>query len=108
MFILHTERLPFHLSKRCVLTHIIPSPGSVLPASAISTSSQHILSYTLRVLMFNPLTRLYSSDVCRKPRYRTRYTVRPYSISSRYGLTNCMLLVLSLRTPTDFTIRSRG
>jgi hypothetical protein len=62
---------------------IILFPGSVLPSSAISTSSPHLLLYTLRVLMFNSLTRLYSLDVFRKPRDRTRYTVRPYSISSR-------------------------
>ena len=42
MFIMHTERLPFYLSKWYVLTHIIPFPGSVLPSSAINTSSHYI------------------------------------------------------------------
>jgi len=87
---------------------ICPFPGPVLPSSVTSPFSPHFLSYTLRMSMFNLLTRLYSSDACRKPRYRTRYTVRPYFISSRYGLSNSMLLASFLRTPTDFTIKSRG
>jgi hypothetical protein len=107
MFIMYTERLPFHLSKWCVLTHIIPFPGPVLPSSAINTS-RHIFYHTLRVLMIDSFTPLYSPDACREPCDRTRYTVRPYSISLRYGLTNYTLLVSSLRTPTDFTIRSWG
>jgi hypothetical protein len=93
MLVMLTERLPFHLSKWCVLTHIIPFPGSVLPSLAINTPSP---LYTLRVLMFDSLTRLYSSDACRKPRYRTRYTVRHIlSLHAMASLTVCSSFVLA-------------
>lgn len=76
----------------------------------ISTSYPYLLLHPIRAFIFYIPINIYSLTLCRKPRYRTRNTVRPlhiYPLGSCHGSLNYTFPVSSLQTPTDCTTRSR-